>query len=133
MAAPETAFQSETQGFAGTDDRPDWLPLAAGAAIVFVALAKKRTLLSLAGLAGGGYLMYRAAQNGSLRLPDNFRLPENFDALRLPGDLVDRFRSQLQSQGTSRREGRDWYPSDNTDLVDEGSMDSFPASDPPAY
>ena len=71
--------------------------------------------------------MYRAAQNGSLRIP------RDLDSLRLPGDLVDRFRAQLQSQGTSRREGRDWFPSENTDIVDEGSMDSFPASDPPAY
>ncbi|MDQ3330579.1 MAG: hypothetical protein M3552_07990 [Planctomycetota bacterium] len=98
-------------------ETPEWLPIAAGAAIAFLALSRKSSLLGMGVLAGGGYLLYRAAMNGTLQLPPDMlgRLKSQFGTL--PESLGGRFITDA---------------SDRNDGVDEASRESFPASDPPA-
>jgi len=133
MITPERAATNyETTH--GQDTPQDWMPVAAGAALVLLALSKKRTLFGLGALLGGGYLLLRAVENGTLKLP------KDLDSLGLPADLVDRFRSQFAALGASGqsandpawRQNRDWSRPAGTDAVDEASMESFPGSDPPA-
>lgn len=99
-------------------ETPEWLPIAAGAAIAFLALSRKSSLLGMGMLAGGGYLLYRAAINGSLQLPP---------------DMLDRLKSQFGPLPDSLG-GRYLNDSRNrmNEQVDEELLESFPASDPPA-
>lgn len=116
MSTPGTNFSAGQDAGAGsqTCDR-DWL-LTAGAGTLLLLALSKRSTLGLAALAGGAYLLYRSLPSGTVaRL-----LPEQLRSLgRCP-----------PSGGASCRVGQDWYPSENADIVDESSMDSFPASDP---
>lgn len=100
-----------------TCDR-DWL-LTAGAGTLLLLGLSKRSTIGLAALAGAGYLLYRSlpAETVSRLLPDSL------GALRSLGRCKP-------SEGASCRVGQDWYPSEDADIVDESSMDSFPASDP---
>lgn len=99
-------------------DERDWLLTAGGAALVLLALSKRRTI-GLAALLGGGYFLYRS-------------LPAGTVSGLVPGSVGEIGRRFLPSGGASRHDGRDWYPGEDVDPVDEASMESFPASDPAA-
>lgn len=104
-------------------DERDWLLTAGGAALVLLALSKRRTI-GLAALLGGGYFLYRSLPAGTV----SGLVPGSVGGL--PGSVGELGRRFLSSGGASRHDGRDWYPGEDVDPVDEASMDSFPASDP---
>lgn len=114
MISSHETLSGPRRDVAGDRELPEWLPIAAGAALAFVALSRKRSLLGLGAMAGAGYLLYKAAKSGNLQLPP---------------DLMERFTSQFGASpdafgGRSR--------SEMNERVDEASRESFPASDPPA-
>lgn len=90
----------------------DWLPIAGGAALALLALSNRSKLLALGALVGGGYLLKRAIDNGTIEIP-----PE----------LMDQARAQVA--GLSQALGISLAFTDAD--VDETSEASFPASDPP--
>lgn len=85
----------------------DWRPLAAGALLTMLVLSRRSTLLTIGAIAGGGYLWYRAVSKG---------------AIPSPAELVQRIGSEADESLSARK----------STGVDEASMESFPASDPPA-
>jgi hypothetical protein len=121
MISSTHASAPHQQRGASSHEEQDWMPLAAGAAVILLALARKSTLLKMATVFGGGYLLLRAIENGSLRLP-----PELAD-LRSPRELMDKLREQIKLPV-----GGSLSSSPRYDRVDEASMESFPGSDPPA-
>lgn len=115
---------------------PSWLSTAGIAGLALLAVSRRRTLAAAA-LAGGAYYLYRrGAFDEALR---DLPRPDWSDARRLADSLTDRVSSLMPSQlapshgpAGSSPARREFVPPDDADAVTEASMESFPASDPPA-
>ena len=110
-----------------------WIASAAGALAAGWGLSR-RSYTGLAVAVGGGCLAYWGATGRWPALPRGIAIP---DAVRQ--SLGGRFaaapgttRHGMPQTGTDPQE-RAWIPPADVDPVDEASMDSFPASDPPSY
>ncbi len=109
---------------------PSWLPTAGLAGLTLLALSRRRTIATVA-VAGGAYFLYRrGAFDDALRsLPQ----PAWPDAGQLADTLTERAMSLWPNETTdSSATRREFVPPAGTDAVTEASMESFPASDPPA-
>ena len=111
MSGQDRAGMATRQGGSSECEPVDWLPFAGGAALVLLVLTNRSKLLGLGALVGGGYLLMRGIENGTIRVP-----PE----------LMDQVKSQVDEIGRSVGLSSSTYD------VDEASEESFPASDPPS-
>lgn len=90
----------------------DWMPVAGGAAIALLAMSNRSKLLAVGALLGGGYLLKRGIDNGTIIIPPEW---------------IHQIRAQATDVGQALG-----IPLAFTDAdVDKTSEDSFPASDPP--
>lgn len=111
MNYDEQQIPTQTSRQESACESVDWLPVAGGAALILLALTSRSKLLGLGALVGGGYFLMRGIENGTIRIP-----PE----------VMDQVRSQVDEIG------RSVGLAPSSDDVDEASMESFPASDPPS-
>ncbi len=111
----------------GPEER--WFSAAAGACLVGYGLSKI-SLRSLAAMAVGGYLVYRGS-TGKCPLGDKLtgvsdRLAAGYQ------HLAERAQGYCESAAVDDPTA-DAMESSDFDEVDEASMESFPASDPPSH
>ena len=114
----------------GAGGYPAWLSTAGIAGLALLAVSRRRTLAAAA-LAGGAYYLYRRGTfDDALR---NLSQSDWSDARRLADSLTDRVSSLIPSHAASGASARrEFVPPADADAVTEASMESFPASDPPA-